>query len=450
MSDNYGVVISAPSTNFDVSVKQNTIPNSTSLGHKDVSTNEIYKLVSDSLASFNTFTNEELKQANDFVIEQYESATSFIDFEDITDSLVKFYYSTSDTPYLGIGEYLALSRFKPITKLKKPIEFIYDTFIKKSNDENYIQYVIRKAGVNDLLREISEFLADIVDVINPIIDMERNESGEIVAVRSDGFEMKKDGEDLIATILINSIGLLGFGNSVKKIEDEILNDSESTINTNPNDTTTNSESVIIDKSISDTTTISIPNNKFLLTTKPSNDLTIENKKDLLDYGTATNLAISKRDTAMNIAQNDFNIAKQQTDKYLNKYNDVVARSAGYADPTPHIREAYWDYIRKLNEQNSKAPKVNETRKKSNNQRRKRHNDTLRLLDELVKTCLSADNIHKIVTDTFNDVLTLDSKEIIQEHIDRNKKYTKCCLLLNCKPCEYTDKKYYDDESGKGN
>ena len=81
---------------------------------------------------------------------------------------------------------------------------------------------------------------------------------------------------------------------------------------------------------------------------------------------------------------------------------------------------------------------------------KKNIDVSKLLNELVKTCLSANEIYQIVTDTFGDVLTTDAKDIIQEHLDRNKKYTNCCLLLKCKPCEYTDKKYYDDESGKGN
>jgi len=412
---------------------------STSNGHKDISTDSFYSKVSQSLEDFNTFTNDELQDINNFVMAQYSSITDFLDFEDITDTLTKFYYDAKDSPFLGVGKYLALSRFKPIKKLIKPFEFVYDTFIKKSNDENYIQYKIKQSSDDFLLRDIADSLLDIVDSINPIVDIEKNQNGDLVAFRSDGFEMQKDGDTLIATLGLNALGLLGFGNTVKNIEDDILNNPISITEPNVSDSINQIDTLnnVVLTKYDDVTTISIPSSKFELTTSPSSTITTTNKKDLMDYGEATSKAIVKRESDVAVAKSPYDAAVYALNRYVNK-------KAGNTSVRTSVRQKYEQKV------NATIPNLNAKIENLNNQNKNKTNNVLSLLDQLVKTCLSASEIMQIVNDTFGDVLTLDAHEIIQEHLDRNKIYTECCLKLQCKPCQYTNVKYYDDASGKGN
>ena len=179
------------------------------------------------------------------------------------------------------------------------------------------------------------------------------------------------------------------------------------------------------------------------------------KTKLVSTGTQYKTTVSNLEISETTAINQFNSAKSladsakaQTAIYYEKYISVVNRgSFGYSDPDNYradVNKAYdkYIYIRNIEVAKSKdamdkANKANEIIAKKNAVNQKRYDDIKVLLNSLIDdTCMNGEDIKQTVNQIFGDFLTDDAVSIFDEHIDKKKTETNCCLKVCINPCKY--------------
>ena len=205
----------------------------------------------------------------------------------------------------------------------------------------------------------------------------------------------------------------------------------------------NSSNVILEKR---------PNGDILLNTQQTLDISYQPitilptqiKNKLVSTSTELDLNITNLQQSSSVALSSFKTAEIETKRYLDKYNIVVGRSAGYADPDAYrsdVKKAYKKYIARKQIEDSLWNDYASKKNKETAIKLRKYDDTKKIINSLIDdTCMNGEQIKNTVNDIFGDVLTADAVSIFNEHIDKKKIETDCCIKVCCDPCKYKLKK----------